>query len=340
MKKRKYFTGTLSALLCRGVVESAADAFRGQYGNALADDIAIPLVEAWSGISADQISKDAVAKLPDNYLTLLWVSLVAAVCKRPIAIGYCREKPLSIDLLHVYPKDGLGAMIQKLAGEVEENISLQSPVEKVVVEKGNVKEVWVCGKPVETETVFSSMPVNYLGKSVVGTNALSYLERFRYRPMIFVNLSFDKENILPNVVLWTPDKELPFFRLSEATQAVPGLSPQGKTTITADIGVSCEDRFWNMSDDEVTKICLDKLEGMMPGVRQHFIKSRLFRTKNAYSIFNREYENERQKFAQTTGVGGLYSIGRNGEFEHLLMEDIYWRTMKKVGEFLWQNSNR
>jgi len=25
-------------------------------------------------------------------------------------------------------------------------------------------------------------------------------------------------------------------------------------------------------------------------------------------------------------VAGLYSIGRNGEFAHILMEDVYWRT--------------
>ena len=43
------------------------------------------------------------------------------------------------------------------------------------------------------------------------------------------------------------------------------------------------------------------------------------------------YEERRQGFAESTGVDGLYSIGRNGEFAHLLMEDIYWRTLKRMG---------
>ena len=38
----------------RKPVESAADWFRSKYGRALADDVALPLLEAWSGLPADQ----------------------------------------------------------------------------------------------------------------------------------------------------------------------------------------------------------------------------------------------------------------------------------------------
>jgi oxygen-dependent protoporphyrinogen oxidase len=46
----------------------------------------------------------------------------------------------------------------------------------------------------------------------------------------------------------------------------------------------------------------------------------------------REYEEERQAFASATPVEGLYSIGRNGEFSHILMEDVYWRTVDRMRE--------
>ena len=35
-------------------------------------------------------------------------------------------------------------------------------------------------------------------------------------------------------------------------------------------------------------------------------------------------------FEQGTGVTGLYSVGRNGEFAHILMEDVFWRTRRKL----------
>ena len=38
----------------------------------------------------------------------------------------------------------------------------------------------------------------------------------------------------------------------------------------------------------------------------------------------------RLRFAAGTGVEGLWSFGRNGEFSHLLMEDVYWRTLRKT----------
>ena len=32
----------------------------------------------------------------------------------------------------------------------------------------------------------------------------------------------------------------------------------------------------------------------------------------------------------STGVDRLLSIGRNGEFAHILMEDVYWRTVRRA----------
>ena len=53
-----------------------------------------------------------------------------------------------------------------------------------------------------------------------------------------------------------------------------------------------------------------------------------------YPVFHRSYEAARQRLEQGTGIDGLLSIGRNGEFDHILMEDIYWRTLAKVEAWL------
>jgi hypothetical protein len=69
---------------------------------------------------------------------------------------------------------------------------------------------------------------------------------------------------------------------------------------------------------------------MIPDIQDRFLGSRVLRAPLAYPLFLNEYEKERQAFAAGSGVEGLYSIGRNGEFAHILMEDVYWRTKKKV----------
>jgi hypothetical protein len=53
-----------------------------------------------------------------------------------------------------------------------------------------------------------------------------------------------------------------------------------------------------------------------------------------YPVFHRSYEADRQRLERGTGIAGLLSIGRNGEFDHILMEDIYWRTLAKVEAWL------
>jgi hypothetical protein len=51
-------------------------------------------------------------------------------------------------------------------------------------------------------------------------------------------------------------------------------------------------------------------------------------------MFLREYEDTRRELEQGTGVRGLLSIGRNGEFDHILMEDIYWRTLRRIRDLI------
>ena len=56
----------------------------------------------------------------------------------------------------------------------------------------------------------------------------------------------------------------------------------------------------------------------------------MVRTPLAYPVFLTEYEADRRRFEQGTGIAGLYSVGRNGEFAHILMEDVFWRTRRKL----------
>lgn len=59
-------------------------------------------------------------------------------------------------------------------------------------------------------------------------------------------------------------------------------------------------------------------------------------------IFNdavKEYEQARKGFERSTNIPNLLSIGRNGEFSHIFMEDVYLRTRAKVVELVTNLSN-
>ena len=58
------------------------------------------------------------------------------------------------------------------------------------------------------------------------------------------------------------------------------------------------------------------------------------RTPIAYPVFSLEYEEERKKLADGTGIANLHTIGRNGEFMHIFMEDVHCRTERKMEQLI------
>jgi protoporphyrinogen oxidase len=192
----------------------------------------------------------------------------------------------------------------------------------------------VNGKEYEVSAVVSTAPRHILANLVEGTDALRPFARFRYRPMIFVNLRLNGRGLLPDVVTWTPEKEFPFFRLTETPLSMPWLAPEGKTLITVDIGCEVGDEMWKMDEEHLAELCLAHMGSLVPDVRHRYLGCRVLRTPIAYPVFLKEYEDERVRFEAGTGLEGLYSIGRNGEFAHIFMEDVYWRTLKRMRQLV------
>ncbi len=85
-----------------------------------------------------------------------------------------------------------------------------------------------------------------------------------------------------------------------------------------------------MDDGALGELCVDRLEPIIPDVRRRYLGCHVLRTPIAYPIYLIEYEADRQRLARTTGVDRLVNVGRNAEFTHSLMEDVYWRTIRKM----------
>ncbi len=315
-------------------VESAAEWFRKKYGAALADEVALPLIEAWSGMPAGELAPSVGESLPGSIGKTLMLKAASRLTRRAVAIGYNREMPEKAGVWHVYPERGISTLCEKLAEGLEDKIKLETPVEEIIAENGRVTAVRAKGVTQEVSAVISTAPVNILAKLVKGTDALQKFAGFRYRPMIFVNMRFDGRGLLSDTVLWLPENEFAFFRLTEAPISMPWLAPEGKTIITADIGCQKNDEYWSMDEEKLKELCLEQLGKVLPGVKDKFLGATVLRTPIAYPVFSNEYEQARHDLEVSTGIENLLSIGRNGEFAHIFMEDVYWRTQKKVRKLL------
>ena len=313
---------------------SAAEWFSKRYGISFAREVALPLIESWSGVPSEELSPATGESLPTSIIKTFYLKAASFVTHRAVACGYNRELPEKPSVWHVYPNEGVSTLCTKLAEGLEDSIKLQSPVEEILVEDERVVAVRANGRLYEVSAAISTAPVNILAKLVKGTNALEGVSRFRFRPMVFVNMRFKGRDLLPDTVLWFPEKEFPFFRLTEVTRSMPWLAPDGKSIITVDIGCQKDDEFWTMDDEKLSAFCLEHIKSVIPDAKQRFLGSSVLRTPNAYPVFLNDYEKERQEFERTTHIDNLLSVGRNVEFAHRFMEDVYWRTRKKVHDLI------
>jgi len=333
MRSPRYLSSALwkkSTNLFRKQPTNAAEWFSQAYGNKLAEDIAIPLTEAWSGAKANELAPSVGEKFTSSLPRTMMLLGASRFTRRTVAVGYSTSVTESPHVWHVYPDGGIGAVCEKLAEEVSENITLESPVEAVYTENQTVIGIRAGGKDYDASAVVSTAPLHVLPKLVKGTTSLEGLSQFKYRPMIFVNLRMRGRDLLPDVVTWTPEGKYPFFRLSEIGMGLPWLVPEGHTLITADIGAQVGDDHWKMSDDDLGTRCIEALTELLPDAKTRYLGCRVLRTPVAYPVYLNEYEQKRKQFTTSTGIQGLYCIGRNGEFAHILMEDVFWRTRRKM----------
>ncbi|MBK5332140.1 MAG: FAD-dependent oxidoreductase [Ilumatobacteraceae bacterium] len=314
-------------------VSTAEEWFIAEYGSALAHEVALPLLEAWSGAPASQLAASVGAKMPTSIAQTMFLTAMAKASDRAVSVGYCWAKPPSAAVWHVYPENGVSTLCERLAENLPGVISVNSPVEKIIVEGEKVRAVRVGGEQIPVRAVVSTAPVNLLPKLVEGTERLERFRRFKYRPMVLVNLKLHGRNLLPDVVVWLPTG-FPFFRLTEATQSMPWLAPEDKTLVLCDIGAEVGDEHWTMNDDDLGEYCVTHLETLIPDIRDRYIGCSVVRTPIAYPVYLREYENDRLALGESTGVEGLISVGRHGEFSHNLMEDVYWTTIGRVHSWM------
>jgi protoporphyrinogen/coproporphyrinogen III oxidase len=340
MQSPRYaITGGISKILPHSrkrTHSSAAAWFQANYGHTLANEVAIPLLEAWSGVAATDLAASVGDKLQNTIVQTLMLKAASSVTGRAVGCGYSHAFPENANVWHVYPEGGIGLLCQKLAAEVADAIRLESPVEGIIVDDGRVVAVRSHGQEQPVSAVVSTAPCHILSKMVEGTDLLKPLAQFRYRPMTFVNLRLDGRNLLKDTVVWTPEAHFTFFRLTETPISMPWLAPDGKTLITVDIGCEKGDRIWQMDDEALGELCVQEMQALIPDIRRRYQGCKVLRTPAAYPVYLNEYEDIRLKLEHGTGVEGLYTIGRNGEFSHALMEDVYWRTQDKMRAMLLQ----
>ena len=157
---------------------NAAEWYRSTYGPALADEVAIPLTQAWSGCPAEELAPSVGQKFATSLARSMMLKAAVAISRRTVAIGYSKTIVESPHVWHVYPEGGIGVVCDRLADEVRDSILIAQPVEQIVVENGRAAGVRVAGRFVPASAVISTAPVHVLSRLVRGTDRLDPLAGF------------------------------------------------------------------------------------------------------------------------------------------------------------------
>jgi len=308
----------------------ASDRFRHDYGRKLADEVALPLLEAWSGLPADKLSASVIDKIPTGLAQTIWLRIAQRITKRAVMIGYCKEEPSATGVFHVYPEGGVAAICQHVADGLAQPVHVGQAAEKIYTDGERVVGVRIAGRDIETHTVISTMPINRLPQLIEGSDRLDRFRRFQFRGLVLVNLKLTGRALLPDVIVWTPHG-FPYFRVTEAPLAMPWIAPDDKTMILCEFGAQPGDDVWAMTDEEAVERCVSTLDPLIPDVRSRLLGARVLRQPLGYPVFALDYEPDRAALAaEGTGIAGLHSVGRNGEFDHILMEDTFWRLRRRI----------
>lgn len=326
----RYALSALKSRLSRsGNQLDAASWAEATLGREMARDVAIPLMESLTGAPAGELSPAISSKLP-NILRTMMLRAASKLSSKAVAIGYCQDLPENAGVWHVYPEGGIVMICNTLAERLGGTIRLKTPVRHIVTENGTVTGVETAEGFQPASAVISTAPVNVLPRLAPEAEALRHLGAFRYSSVIFVNLFLRGRGLLPNVAVWFPEKKYDFFRVQEPPISLPWTAPEGQTYFSVDIGTAVDSDLWKADDKTLSDRCIDQLKDVVPDIRSRVLDVRVLRTKIAYPVYLNAYEAERLRFRQSTGVKGLHSVGRNGEFAHILMEDVYHRTMQRT----------
>jgi oxygen-dependent protoporphyrinogen oxidase len=323
----RFTAGALAARLRRPPpAASAADRFRAEFGRSLADEVAIPLVEAWSGLPADELAPSVVDKIPSGLAATLALTAARRLTNRAVAIGYCAEAPQSANVWHVYPRGGLDVVVRHLAEQLDGRIRLATPATAIHTDGDRVTGVEAGGARIAAAGVVSTLPAPAVPR-LLDHPAVAPFASLRFRAMVFLQLRLRGRGLLPAPVTWFPDRALDFFRVTEAPMAMPWLAPEGETLLTVDFGAAVGDEIWNAPESELAHRAEVGLRELVPDLSRRHLGTYSTRTPIAYPVFARATEAARVA-VHDHGLEGFASAGRNGEFAHLLMEDVYWRTLR------------
>lgn len=289
------------------------------YGRTIADEFLLGYSEKlWGAPAAKLLPQVSGQRLKGLSIKTLFVETLRGA----------RAKTAHLDGQFLYPKFGIGQLMEKLAVAIgEQRIQLQSKITRIAHRNQNIHALEINqGTTIPCQSVLSTLPINILVQlldPLPPPDIIAAARSLSFRHVLLVTLFLQKERVTPNASLYFPNPNTPITRVSEPKNRSPWMAPSGFTSLCAEIPCSLADPLWLADETKVVQTVISQLSTAGVIRESELMGHHVHRIPFAYPILEIGSEravNTISNYLQT--FNNLRTSGRNGLFEYTHIHDL------------------
>lgn len=291
------------------------------YGSRIAERFLLGYTEKLWGVHPVKLStKVAGSRLKGLDLRTFFTELLGA-----------RAKTRHVDGEFYYPQKGIGEIFQKLTRLLDaQHVHMQSAVTRVFHSSDRITAIEINGVTrIEAGEVVNTLPLSLLARIMHPALPAPLLEKaslLRFRNIVLVGLIIDKPSVSPDATIYFPSREFVFTRVYEPRNRSAFMSPQGRTSLIAEIPCFAGDDHWNAGEQELVAKVAAQLERAGLIQKKDVAEGFTYKIKNAYPVIGQGTEEELKPLQEYLGsFANLHQSGRSGMFAYTHIHDMFIR---------------
>jgi protoporphyrinogen oxidase len=257
-----------------------------------------------------------------------------------------QAKTEHLDGSFYYPKMGIGSIAESLAKCCGgHRIFTDSKITKIYHENKKIRQIEINGaKKIDASEVVSTLPVSLLLDMLrpdAPATIMSLTQTLCFRHVILVALFLNKPLITKNASIYFPDTKIPFTRIFEPRNRSQCMSPDGQTSLVAEIPCQEEDSIWQYEEKVLSKIVRQHVRRIGIVDENDIIDSKVYRMKFAYPVLELGIEEKIKQLQQyLNGFENLKVTGRNGKFVYSHIHDMLSFGKNIIAEYSYKHTTQ
>lgn len=238
-------------------------------------------------------------------------------------------------LYFYYPRrGGIQALINSISAKVTKNLVTNFEVKSIKKER----DKWVVAAKNEEkifDEIISTIHLRDLIKALKDTpkNVIEAANRLKYNSLITVMIGVDIPKLNNFSWLYIPDKDVKPHRVSFPSNYSKYVTPEGKSSVLAEITCSQDEDIWREKDDVIANEVIEEMDGLKIIDAKTVCYTKVKKSEYAYVINDLEYQDNLGLITDFINKKGIELCGRFSEFKYLNMDACIRSAMNTAKKF-------